>query len=69
MPGGIVAKRKTASGGNCAGSDTRRMGVDFKKEGSSTALFLYVPVWLTPAAAQEPPEANLPLPVFWDDAP
>ncbi len=29
-----------ASGGPCAGSDTRRMGVDFKNEGGTLPLFL-----------------------------
>jgi hypothetical protein len=28
-----------ASGGPFAGSDTRRMGLDFKKDGSSTSVF------------------------------
>ena len=47
-----------ASGGPCAGSDTRRMGLDFKTGGGiASPCFEIVPVWRTPLAAQAPPKA------------
>ena len=47
---------ETASGGPCAGGDTRRSGLDLKQREVAPPSVLNMPAWQTPPAAQAPSE-------------